>query len=363
MLTAEKLIQELCSAHGPSGFESDVAERIHRLIHPYVDEVRRDFLGNLIALKRGHSAKASLMIAGHMDEIGFLVSGQEDEFLQIAAVGGLDPRVLPGQEVWVHGQTKLKGIVASLPPHVLSEEDRQKVSLIHQLYVDVGLSEKALSQQVKVGDPVTLATEPAALKGGCWCGKAMDDRAGLASMILTLCQLKSTRHAWDVCAVATVQEEVGLKGAQVSAFGVEPTAAIAIDVAHGNMPGADEADTVDFRKGPAIAFGPNISPYLFDRLTSTADHHGIPWQREAVPGRSGTDAWAMQVVRCGIPTAILGIPLKYMHTAVETLFLKNVERTARLMTAFASELDEDALENISLKEVDLESIRRMPKDD
>jgi len=363
MMTPDNLLKELCAAHGPSGFESNVADLVERLAAPYVDELRRDALGNLIARKKGQREGASIMMAAHMDEIGFLVSGRKESFLQVAAVGGLDPRVLPGQEVWVHGREKLKGIVASLPPHVLSQEDRGKVAQIHQLYVDVGLGEEALSEKVRVGDPVTMAVESVSMKGGCMSGKSMDDRAGLACMLLALSRLAAMKHPWDVYAVATVQEEVGLKGAQVSAFGVEPTVAIAIDVAHGNMPGTDEGDTVDFRKGPAIAFGPNISPVVCERLTATADKHGIPWQREAVPGRSGTDAWSMQVVRSGIPTAIVGLPLRYMHTAVEMIHLKTVERAARLLASFSAELGEEALQWVGLSPVDLEARRRGEKDD
>jgi putative aminopeptidase FrvX len=196
---------------------------------------------------------------------------------------------------------------------------------------------------------VTLRREFTQLQGDLVTGKAFDDRAAVAAILVCLEGLASIRHAWDVYAVATVQEEVGLRGAITSAYGLSPDAAIAIDATFGNQPGVSEAKTLKMGQGPAIGFGPNIHPKLHQTLVEVAKELEIPYQVEPVPGRSGTDAWAIQVTREGIPTALLSIPLRYMHTSVETLSLKDVERTGRLMAGFIGRLGEKFMDKLSWK--------------
>jgi endoglucanase len=209
-----------------------------------------------------------------------------------------------------------------------------------KLFIDVGMGEEELERLVRVGDLVTLRRRFTQLQGDLVTGKAFDDRAAVASILVCLEGLASIRHVWDVYAVATVQEEVGLRGAITSAYGLAPDMGIAIDVTFGNQPGVSEAESVFIGKGPAIGFGPNIHPKLHQTLVEVAKELEIPYQVEPIPGRSGTDAWAIQVTREGIPTALLSIPLRYMHTSVETLSLKDVERTGRLMAGFIGRLDE-----------------------
>jgi putative aminopeptidase FrvX len=324
------------------------------LLAPLVDEIRTDALGNVMALKKGcGSSHHAVMLAAHMDEIGLMVTGTDSGFLRFTSVGGFDPRVLPGQEVLVHGRDDLPGLIVSLPPHVLPAESRDKVSEIHELLIDVGLDEAEVKSRVRIGDPITFRTRMVKLGAEVCAGKAMDDRAGVASLILAVNELRTLRHEWDVTVVATVQEEVGLKGALVSAYGIHPDLAVAVDVTHGDMPGVDEADTVGFSKGPAIGYGPSISPEVFERLTGAAHQHGIPWQRDPIPSHSGTDAWAMQIVREGVPTGLLSLPLRYMHTPVESLCLKNVVRTGRLLALFVAGLDEALGQRLKTREVSL----------
>jgi endoglucanase len=201
------------------------------------------------------------------------------------------------------------------------------------------VEEEELGRWVRVGDLATLRRQFTQLQGDLVAGKAFDDRAAVAAILVCLEGLASVRHAWDVYAVATVQEEVGLRGAITSAYGLAPDVAIAIDVTFGNQPGVSEAETLKTDKGPAIAFGPNIHPKLHEALVEVAKELEIPYQVEPVPGGSGTDAWAIQVTREGIPTALLSIPLRYMHTTVETVSLKDVERTGRLMAGFIGKLE------------------------
>ena len=345
------LLKKLSEARGVSGYEAEVRGIIAEEFGRYADEVQTDKLGSVIALKKGEGEEPRhrIMLAGHMDEIGLIVTKLEQGFLHFTSVGGFDERTLLGQEVTVHGRKELPGIIGSRPPHVLPEEEREKTIAMDKLFIDVGMREEELERLVRVGDLVTLRREFTQLQGDLVTGKAFDDRAAVASILVCLEGLASIRHVWDVYAVATVQEEVGLRGAITSAYGLAPDVGIAIDVTFGNQPGVSEAESVSIGKGPAIGFGPNIHPKLHQTLAEVAKELEIPYQVEPIPGGSGTDAWAIQVTREGIPTALLSIPLRYMHTSVETLSLKDVERTGRLMAGFIGRLDEKCMEKLSWK--------------
>ena len=353
------LLKKLSEATGVSGYEDEVRAIIGEEFGRYAHEVQTDRLGSIIALKRGESSndlsryydkpRHSIMLAAHMDEIGLIVTKIEEGFLHFTSVGGFDVRTLLGQEVVVHGRQPLPGVVGSRPPHVLPDEERNKVIPMDKLFIDVGLGAEELSEVVRVGDLISLRRDFTELAGGYATGKAFDDRAGVASVVICLEQLSKVRHLWDIYAVATSQEEVGLRGAMVSAYGLAPDVSIAIDVGFGHSPGLSEAETVAMGKGPVIAFGPNIHPRLYQALIETAKKAEIPYQIEAIPGRSGTDAWAIQVAREGIPTALLSIPVRYMHTSVETIVLKDIERTGRLLASFIAGLDESFMEKLEWK--------------
>jgi len=263
-------------------------------------------------------------------------------------VGGFDVRTLPGQEVIVHGRVDLPGVIGSRPPHVLPLEERKKVTPLDGLFIDVGLPEAELKRHVRVGDIITLRGDFAELQTGYVSGKAMDDRAGVASLVHCLHAMTAMRSTWDVYAVATVQEEIGLRGAITSAYDIDPDIAIAVDVDIGSTPGLAEGESIELNKGPGIDAGPNVHPLMRARLVETAKEHEIPFQVSAVPGHSGTDGWAIQVAREGIPTALLSIPLRYMHTPVETAHAKDIERTGRLMALLASSLDQQFVAELGL---------------
>ncbi len=342
----------LSEAQGISGYEDTVRETAREEFAKYADDIRVDTMGNLIALKRGErtpqTPHRSIMLAGHMDEIGLLVTKLERGFLRFATVGGFDLRVLPGQEVIVHGRENLEGVVSMRFSLAQSEEERRKVVPLAELFIDVGRTERELAELVRVGDVITLSRTVTELANDLLCGKAFDDRAAVACIANCLEHLTSMRHTWDVHAVGTVQEEVGLKGALTSAFGIAPDIGIALDVGHGDMLGVSEVDTVEVGGGPAIGLGPNIHPLMHSRLVETAKSYEIAYQIDPIPGGSGTDAWAMQVTREGIPTALLSIPLRYMHTTVETLSVKDLERTGWLLALFISNLDEAFAQQLEL---------------
>jgi putative aminopeptidase FrvX len=348
----KEYLKRLSEASGVSGYEADVRGIVRGQFTTLADEVAVDTLGNLIALKRGggEAPRRSIMLAGHMDEIGLLVTKQDKGFLRFTTVGGFDDRVLLGQEVWVHGRERLSGIIGSRPPHVLGPEEREKKVPRDQLFVDVARTEEELRALVRVGDVITVKRAVTELTGGRMTGKAFDDRAAVACIFHCLQLLASYRHAWDVYAVATVQEETGLKGALVSAFGIAPDVGIAIDVGHGDMAGVPESQTVKMGGGPALGFGPNIHPLVHERLVETAKAYEIDYQIDPIPGRSGTDAWAIQVAREGIPTGLISIPLRYMHTSVETLVVQDLERIGRLLAHLIGELDDSFATKLGLPE-------------
>jgi len=354
--TVIPLLKQLSEAQGITGFEQPVCELLRQTWSPFVDEMHEGKLGSLIALKRGTSPsdRPKLMLAAHMDEIGLRVTGVEDGFLRVTRVGGTDRRVLLGLEVVVHASRAsgegrdLPGIVATRPPHVLPKEERKKTVGWDKIFVDVGLPPQEVERLVSIGDLISFRREVAELKNRRLAGKAFDDRACVAIVTLALEQLAEMRHDWDIFAVATVQEEIGLKGAVASAYGVAPDLAVALDVTFGKQPGVPDVDGVPLGEGPVISVGPNFHPGVVARLKEVAEAREIPYQLEPAPGRSGTDAWAIQVTREGVPTALVSLPLRYMHQPVETLDVQDVERAARLLAAFVAGLEADFLDKLTL---------------
>lgn len=342
------LLKRLSEACGVSGYEQQVRVIIREVFGQYADEVRIDTLGSVIALKRGigPDPRPAVMCATHMDEIGLIVSDLEEGFLCFQQVGGYDDRVLVGQEVVVHGRAVLPGIIASRPPHVLPTEERDKPIPYDKLRIDVGLSSDELRRFVRVGDLVTMDRPLVELKGGLVSGKALDNRVSIAAAAICLEELVSVRHYWDLYVVATAQEETGLKGAVTSSYGLGPDIGIAIDVTWGRQPGAPDEYTFELGKGPTIACGPNFHPELQQALVSAAESLEMPYHLEPTTRPPGTDARAIQITREGIPSALVSIPLRNMHTPVETASTKDIRRTGRLLAAFVGQLDEGFLDSL-----------------
>ncbi len=343
------LLRKLSEAHGISAYEAPVREIVRQEFIKYSHEVRVTKMGSVVGVRHGSGTapRRKVMLSAHMDEIGLMVSGLEKGFLRIAKVAGSDARVMLGQEVVVHGQRELPGVVGSRPPHVLPPDERDRVLPFDQLFVDVGLPEAQVKRLVRVGDLISIQREALELKGGLFSGKALDDRASVAAVAVCLEALVSLQHQWDVLGVASVQEETTFLGAATSAHGLQPDVAIAIDVTFGEQNGVSDARTVGMGKGPAIGIGPNFHPELVKALVDTASKLEMPCQMDPTPGASGTDAWPIQVAREGIPTALLSIPLRYMHTPVETVSLKDIERTGKLMAEFIAHLDDEFLKTLT----------------
>ncbi len=338
-----ELMRTFTEAPGPSGRETTISDVLLHHWRDLADDVQADPLGSLIAVKHGQGSapRPALMVAAHMDEIGLIVIGVEREFIRVHALGGTDPRILLGQEVVVHGKHDLPGVVGSRPPHVLPSKDRKKVPEWEEIFVDVGLRAEDVADLVQVGDHITFRQSLVELQGDLVAGKSLDNRASLVALTLALDALQRVEHAWDFYAVATIQEELGVKGAITSAYGVAPQIAVALDVTFAKQHDDSDQGVFELGKGPTICIGPNFHPQVVSRLRDAASDAEIPYQLEPVPGSSGTDAWAIQVVREGIPSGLISVPIRYMHQPVETASLQDVRRAARILARFAAGLDAD----------------------
>jgi len=337
-------LAQLMAIPGISGNEEAVARVISRAFEPYCQEVRTDRFYNVYGRKVDFIKEGMprIMVAAHMDEIDLMVSDIDERgFIRFTTVGGVDPRILLAQEVEVHGKQKLFGVIGAKPPHLQRPEDARKAIRIKDMAIDVGLPYERVKELVSIGDAITFVSPLMDLKGQMVSGKSLDDRAGVAVLLETMKELDALRFAADVFFVATVQEEVGVRGATISAYRLEPDIGVAIDVTHGDMPDAPRDETFSMNKGPVIAVGPNMHPKLTQKLMDVAREYGMDYMVEVEPRPTGTDARAIQISRRGVPTILIEIPLRYMHTTVETLNLNTVKQAARLLARFIASLKED----------------------
>jgi tetrahedral aminopeptidase len=349
------LLKQLSHTPGISGHETGICAVVLREWGHWTAETRVDKMGNALAARRGvprpgtdrgSAPRRSIMLATHMDEIGLMVAGIKHGFLHVVAMGGVDVRILPGQEVIVHGRRDVPGLVASTPPHLLKAAERHKVAPLDQLWIDVGLPARQVEQLVRVGDLISLRRSVLELKNGLLAGKAFDNRASVAAVAVCLEQLQHVQHHWDVLAVATVQEEVSLLGAATSAFALRPDVAIAIDVTFATQHNVTDVETFALDKGPTINVGPNMHPKMVQGLRAAAKRLEQDARLEPLTGESGTDGWAIQVAHEGIPTGIVAIPIRSMHTPVETVAIADIERTGRLLAEFIRGLDEEFYQSL-----------------
>lgn len=346
MLDLKTHLKSLVEAHAPSGHEGPVRQIVRDAWADLTDETDQDRLGSLIGIKRATETSdppRKIMLAAHIDEIGMMVRDVVDGFIYVHRISGVDNRIMLSQTVIVHGKQPLTGVVASTPPHLLKPGDRKKYPTFDELIVDVGLPADEVADLVRIGDLITVDVPMLELKGKRIASKAMDDRACVATVTACLQNLQAMRHQWDVYAAATVQEETGLFGAATSAYRIQPDIAIALDVTFADQPGVDTDDASTLGGGPSVGIGPNFHDKLRERLLETAKRHEIKTQEDPLPGASGTDAWAIQVSREGVPTLLLSIPIRNMHSPIETVDFTDIERTGRLLAHFIAELDSEFL--------------------
>lgn len=339
----KKILAELSEMAGPSGFERPVSERAAELMRPYVDEVSSDPMCNTFGIKRSKREGArKLLLSAHLDEIGFMVTKVEEGFLRFRTLGGIDPRVLPAREVTVMSDPPLYGVICALPPHLQTAEEMKVPYPVDKLSIDVGLSQERAEALIPVGTPIVFKEKFVELAGSKVSGKTMDDRACFVLLLRTLELLADKELDVDLIIQASSQEEVGARGAGPGAFAHEPDYAIAVDVTHAATPDAPKDRTLEMNSGVPISLGPNTNRKLARHLMKLADEKEIKWQPEVMEGRTGTDAWPMQVVKKGIATAVLSLPLKYMHTPVEVISTDDIEDAAKLLAELALSLKGDA---------------------
>jgi putative aminopeptidase FrvX len=339
LMSLSENLEKLSNACGVTGREEEVRNLMIKLMKPYVDEIVVDKLENVIAIKKGKKSSPKVMLAAHMDEVGLMVKTISKEgFLQFTKMGGIDDRILLAQKVIIHTRKgPLHGIIGSKPPHIQKEEERKKIVAYDELFIDVGAEsrENADAMGVKIGDPVAFDVKYAKIGKNVVIGKAFDDRVGCAVMIETLKQLGKTDCT--ICAVGTVQEEVGLRGAATAAFGVDPDVGIALDVTvAGDVPGVREFDAnVKMGKGPTLTVADSgliTHPKVLRLLLDVAEENKIAYQLETgVPG--STDAARISLTRQGVPSGTVSVATRYIHSPVGMLNLKDAENSAKLTAA------------------------------
>ncbi|MDX1935204.1 MAG: M42 family metallopeptidase [Capsulimonadales bacterium] len=331
-------LQRLLETPSPSGFEEPNATNFREYVTPFADSVTTDAMGNVIAAVNPKGSPR-IMLAGHMDEIGFLIVHISDEGMcYFRGIGGHDNAVIVGQRVTIHtSRGPIEGVIGKKPIHLLTSEERGKAVEMQDLWVDIGATggkDEVAAAGVRVGDPVTYNVGFTRLQGDRVTARAIDNRVGAWTVAEALRRVKERNPRAAVFAVATVQEEIGLRGAHTSAFGIAPQIGIAVDVTFAtDFPSMDKRKVGEIKlaQGPTILRGANASRKLSDRMIAVAEESRIPFQLEATPGGTGTDANAMQISRDGMTTGLLGIPLRYMHTPCEIISLTDADHCAELM--------------------------------
>lgn len=342
ILELKETILELCALPSPSGFEGAVRSRVRELLAPYADEIRTDAMGNLIAVKRcGKTDAKKLLLDAHMDEIGLIVTGHEDGFLRFGTIGGVDQRMLPAREVKILTDPPIFGVIDTLPPHILSEDEMDKSIDADKLFIDAGLTQQEAQERVPLGTPAVYAGGVTELTENVLCGKSLDDRSCVAIILKTMEALANTELGVDLYCLISTQEELGTRGATVGAFSIAPDYAFALDVTFASTPDTKKGQTMELRKGAAIGVGPNMHRALTQRLIALAKEREIPYQLEIMGGNTGTDGWPIQVSRDGVATLLVSLPIRCMHTPVETMDLSDAEGIVKLLTAFIPTLGAD----------------------
>ncbi len=341
-----ELLEKLLTVPGPSGHEA-AAAAIWRQEASFA-ELSTDGIGSSVARVGEPEAKPLLAIVGHIDEIGLVITHVDERgFLYFQPIGGWDAQILVGQRIVVAARDgAVNGVIGRKPIHLLKPDDRKKAVELDGLHADIGAADRdeALAM-VRVGDPIVIAADPVGLAGNRLVSRSMDNRLGsyVALEVARRCHDRGGLVA-GVAAIAAVQEEIGLHGAATSAFALSPDLAIAVDVTHAtDAPGVEEKQTGShpLGSGPVIARGSTLSPKVFELLAEVADNEGIEHTLEASGRQTGTDADAFQISKAGIPTGLVSIPLRYMHSPVETVDLDDVERVVELLVAFAASLAAD----------------------
>lgn len=346
-MDTKQMLLEFSALTGVSGMETEAARYGAKLLEAY-GKVRVSPLGSVICtVRKPEQNGVHIMLDAHMDEIGMAVSYIEEKgFLRVGETRSMDERGLLASPVTVHTENgPVAGVICSIPPHLNKDKDGAKNKKAEEIYIDIGASGKAEAEKlVSPGDRVTMKSRARELLNGLVSCKALDDRAGCAALVKALDYLGLDGNPLN-CGLSVVfssMEEVGGQGAKTAAYEVNPTHAVAVDVSFAHTPQSKKEKCGELRKGPMVGFAPILSADISKRLCALAEENKIPFQHEVMSGRTGTNADAIATARAGVRTALVSIPLRYMHTPIETVSVEDVENTAKLIAAFIRDLDKEA---------------------
>ena len=336
-MNKQDILIDLLRTPSPSGMETAIIDKVETYLKDFVDEVKRDAYGNLIAFKRGTSSK-KLMLSAHADEVGMMITYIDNNgFIYFQEIGGIDTNLLPGQKVEIHNhQGIVHGVIGKKPIHLQDRDAKAKDYDAEDLWIDIAAKDKAdAEKKVEVGDYITYQTQPICLNEDVWSSKALDDKAGLLTLIEVAKSLKDKRPVMNIYLVASVQEELGARGVRTATMSIEPDFGIAIDVTHAtDYPTCSPQKSGEIKVGAGIVIGkgPNIEPNLGRKMLDLAKQHDVKFQIEPIARPTGTDANFMQVTGRGVKTALLSIPCRYMHTPNEIVSLVDVNEGVNLLT-------------------------------
>jgi endoglucanase len=336
----EKTLNILSSAFGLSSFEDSVIEKTEKICKPLSDKTYFDKAGNLIAYKKGTEGKNKVIIATHIDEIGLIVSGiEENGLLRFNTIGGVDIRILPGSEVVVLGEKHLNGVIGSIPPHFQNRGGILKPYEKSELYIDTGFDGKSIRKYVDIGTPVAFRPKFINLKNSKCSNKSFDNRSSCVASLYVLELLRKYNHKWDVYSIFTLQEEYTMLGGRTAGYNTIPDLAIAMDATFGQQPGVSDDQGYDIDKVLTISRGPNLHIKATEDLMDLADEEKIPYEIEVSPRMSGTDAMGLQTTGKGIPTVLISLPIRNMHTSLETININIIKTASKLVARFIASLD------------------------
>lgn len=327
----KKLCFDLADTPSTPGDEAFISEKLLKYLREYMP-ASTDNLGNVIGTLG--DGDTHILLDAHMDQVGLLVRGIDDKgFILIDKAGSTDLRVLTGAEVIVHGEKDLFGVISSVPPHLQSGDNKNELD-IKTMAVDIGLNKDDTEKYVRIGDRITMRNNQYELLNNCISSSAFDDRCCIASILGALDIVKDKINNIKVSVMFSVQEEVGCRGAGTGAFSLMPDIAIAVDVGFGNDPYTDKAMTIELGKGPSIGIAPTLDRSLTNELKQLAEEKNIPYQHDVMGGRTGTNADAINISGKGVKTALISVPLRYMHTANEIICVDDVQQTSRLIAEY-----------------------------